>query len=241
MKIKKEISIYEVHLPKNLCVKEIEGNLSILSDEEREVYNNYKVNDKKVEFLIGRLLIKHLISENLGISVDEVKLMKNKFGKLFIEKECMSNGKESLNFNLSHTEGMVVCVIGFAEEIGVDVENVTYDFLDVMPQVFLSEEIKYIKTGSLYKTNILRFFHVWTKKEALMKAKGLGFSLSPLSFSVPYHLNECIHDDFQYHTYSPKSDHMVSVAVAVKNTDGLLYSFTHKEIDWKDLLKKDIS
>lgn len=47
MKMRREILIYEVHLPSNLSLEEFEESLSILSDEELKVYKNYKVDHKK--------------------------------------------------------------------------------------------------------------------------------------------------------------------------------------------------
>ncbi|SDZ26956.1 4'-phosphopantetheinyl transferase superfamily protein [Bacillus sp. 166amftsu] len=235
MKMRREILIYEVHLPSNLSLEEFEESLSILSDEELKVYKNYKVDHKKIEFIIGRLLIKQLISKELDIPISEVEIMKNKYGKLFLKKQCVHNEKESLHFNLSHTEGLVICVIGYMDQIGVDVENITYDFLEVMPQVFVPDEIKYINAGSSYETKLIRFFHLWTRKEALVKAKGLGFSLSPLSFRVPYQLDENTAEDFNYFTYSPMKDYVASVAV--KNAEGIKHTFISKKICWKDLIK----
>lgn len=83
-----------------------------------------------------------------------------------------------VHFNLSHTEGLVAAALSRDAEIGVDVEA-RRDMPDrdgVARTVFRPEEIAGMKASA---APVARFFQLWTAKEAVMKATGLGFSLPP--------------------------------------------------------------
>jgi phosphopantetheinyl transferase len=68
---------------------------------------------------------------------------------------------------------------------------------------------------------ILRFFQIWTAKEAVMKATGRGFTLDPLSFSVVPFEKLCEADDKLWTISSNIHDgHMVSVAVIASTVSG---------------------
>ena len=60
--------------------------------------------------------------------------------------------------------------------IGIDLETVDPDFpaVEIAEEFFLPEERDWIGEGG-----VERFFHLWTAKEALMKATGRGMSLPP--------------------------------------------------------------
>lgn len=91
-------------------------------------------------------------------------------------KPCLPNHR--LRFNLSHTEGLVAVALSRGAEIGVDVEY-QRDMPDrdgVARSVFRAEEIAGMQASA---APVARFFQLWTAKEAVMKATGLGFSLPP--------------------------------------------------------------
>ncbi len=70
-------------------------------------------------------------------------------------------------FSLSHSGDFVVlaCEDGL---VGVDIERIERDYLDLMPQVFTNDEIAFVKD------DLKRFYQIWTLKESLLKAVGEG-------------------------------------------------------------------
>jgi 4'-phosphopantetheinyl transferase len=81
-----------------------------------------------------------------------------------------------LDFNLSHTGDWIALVMCQEGRIGVDLETVdpTFPALEIAREFFLPAEHDWIAAGP-----VERFFHLWTAKEALMKATGRGMSLPP--------------------------------------------------------------
>ena len=93
-----------------------------------------------------------------------------------------------LQFNLSHTTGLVVCAVGLDGAIGVDVEDLTRRAADPALAVnyFAPEEVAWLEAGSQEQRQV-RFLELWTLKEAFIKAKGKGLSipLKDFAFSFP--------------------------------------------------------
>ena len=64
-------------------------------------------------------------------------------------------------------------------EIGVDIEEPDETHLCVAPMVYTPEEQAWMQERPLE-----RFYMLWTWKESVMKAMGLGMQLEPGSFDV---------------------------------------------------------
>ncbi len=123
--------------------------------------------------LFGKLLLRQLLIRN-GLSPS-----------LLASYQTDDYDRPSINFtgdfNISHTEGMVIVVLTSDRRIGIDIERKK----DIDPlefgRVFTQEEATYIGGGAQSRD---RFFKVWTKKEAAMKADGRGFFLDAAAIST---------------------------------------------------------
>ncbi|MBQ8507156.1 MAG: 4'-phosphopantetheinyl transferase superfamily protein [Clostridia bacterium] len=82
-------------------------------------------------------------------------------------------------FNLSHSGSKVVLAVDEAE-VGIDIEQITPWSTAVARQVFTADEQKWL----LRQSTDAAFYRLWTGKEAIMKALGLGFQLPPESFEI---------------------------------------------------------
>lgn len=116
-------------------------------------------------------------------------------------------------FDLSHTNNVIVCAITQFGDIGVDVEHIVRDHLAIMPRVFDETEMAYVNAQLCEEEKFRAFYMLWTRKEAHVKARGMGFSLSPLSFSVPVQFGQVSQGNWEYYTFQPMEDYMVSTAI----------------------------
>lgn len=83
-------------------------------------------------------------------------------------------------FSLSHSGAW--CVLAKGREngsIGADIEEINERHTDVAPEVYTASEQAWMRADP-----VNRFFRLWTWKESVMKATGLGMSLEPRSFEV---------------------------------------------------------
>jgi 4'-phosphopantetheinyl transferase len=94
--------------------------------------------------------------------------------------------QSGLHFNISHSQQNVV-VAFHNSDIGIDIEVVRKVNHPSFKRVFGHEELSYIGRSDE------RFFELWTRKEALIKADGRGFSL-PVnqinSLETPVEINQ---------------------------------------------------
>ena len=101
------------------------------------------------------------------------------------KKPDLANAGSGLRFNLSHTDGYVLLGVCLGREIGVDVEKLREDFeTDELASRFFSlAEARALRR--LHKRHRRQaFFHCWTRKEALLKARGGGLMLPLDNFDV---------------------------------------------------------
>ena len=118
---------------------------------------------------------------------EEVK--KEKLVSLFYKEQFASNysidanGKPvspNLQFNVSHSKGVVVFAMNKSRPIGVDIE-------EIRP---IEDNLKrYISTDEEYQLidNDESFFKVWTSKESLSKCIGIGIKGQPKNIpSIPF-------------------------------------------------------
>ena len=101
-----------------------------------------------------------------------------------LEFEADENGKPRLvqrftdiRFNLSHTDGLALIAITRGREVGVDVERVDceIEFEDIAATYFDPREVWDLRVTPANE-RVSRFFNVWTRKEAQLKASGLGLA-----------------------------------------------------------------
>jgi 4'-phosphopantetheinyl transferase len=133
-------------------------------------YHNYK--DRLIAFT-SHLLQKYYLLLITNCEKDKLVLAYSDYHKPYIlyPKQIANN----FNFNISHTYNQVILAVYAGADdylIGVDIEKIdnTINVNELSPTVFSDTECKLING----LTN--NFFKLWTKKEALIKAIGFGFT-----------------------------------------------------------------
>lgn len=123
--------------------------------ETAEKAKNYRPEDKK-RTLAGRFLLKKMIKEVYG---------REDFTVSFNE-----NGKPYLDFcffNISHSGDFAVCALSDFP-VGVDIERIKDFKRREKYMLFSKRESEYVNERDFEN----RFFTLWTRKEAYIKAKG---------------------------------------------------------------------
>ena len=144
-----------------------------LSDDERERAARFRFTRDRRRFVVGRGFLRHLISNYIACEPADICFEYGPFGK----PSLVRGEPDSISFNLSHSESLAV--FGFARglELGVDVERVDrkIDVELLASQFFAEGEIADINARPLDQ-KCARFFEIWTRKEALIKAQGKGLT-----------------------------------------------------------------
>ncbi|MBQ3552603.1 MAG: 4'-phosphopantetheinyl transferase superfamily protein [Clostridia bacterium] len=106
-------------------------------------------------------------------------LGKNYHEHLYFGKHGKPELKNGPFFNLSHSGDYVALCVSSAK-IGVDIEKIGKTPKKVATRYFTEAENAWL----LGRGEAAAFYKIWTAKESVMKATGLGFTLHPASFEV---------------------------------------------------------
>ena len=191
---------------------------ALLSDDERQRNNRYRFPADRRKDLIARALLRTQLGERLNLAPESLVFERGEHGKPALVLD------NSLQFNLSHSDGWVVLAIA-DNRIGVDIESTARknDVMAIADRYFFGSEIEELTSfdGSEQRQ---RFFDYWTLKEAYMKARGEGISLglSKFGFSVvskpdiTIEMDDGLNDspsDWQFFCVTPHPDYRLAVAL----------------------------
>ena len=162
---------------------EVETFISVLSNDELEKYRKYHFPEDRHRYLVSHALVRHLLSRYADLRPHEWRFVRNRHGRPEIANPDLS----TLRFNLTHTDGLVACIVTHSVRCGLDAERTCnrHNLLAVAKRMFSPSE--YTQMAGLPAASQLRFFFQhWTLREAYVKACGTGLWLSTgeLSFSV---------------------------------------------------------
>ncbi|MDX8400960.1 MAG: 4'-phosphopantetheinyl transferase superfamily protein [Gallionellaceae bacterium] len=152
--------------------------MTVLDEQEKIRADRFRFEKHFRRFVIAHAATRSILSAYCGIRAAELIFEYNAYGKPFIA----NHGGPS--FNLSHSDGVALCSVSSGGEIGVDIEKCrAIDFLGMSERFFSTLERKLLANLQAERA-IDGFFTTWARKEAYIKAKGLGLSLPLDAFSV---------------------------------------------------------
>ncbi len=139
----------------------------MMTAEERLRFSHYRKLEDRVNFLLGRIMVKSILNPSDPISV---RLVPDRYGRPVSTEGNQSNFSQ---FSLSHTEGLVAVLFSTGELAGLDVERM--QALDFMPLLETIAHPLEIARFSQDEEKEQAFYSLWTMKEAYLKLKGVGF------------------------------------------------------------------
>ena len=159
----------------NLSWSVLQDQKKILSHSAQLDIEKFRFEQDKCRSLVGKMLLLYSLQCHEQFQQSHLPIID--YG--LYQKPFIHSIKG--HFNISHSHDWVACVYSSNGEVGIDIEHVKpiniIDYKDVMT------ENEYQR--ALNNPNF-DFFQLWTLKEAIMKAQGQGFYLSPSSFELPF-------------------------------------------------------
>ena len=164
-----------------LSAEQVARLAEALTEDERERAARYLHLPTRNQFIAARAWLRQLLGRYLGTDPQRLRLTQTNTGKPVL----VGGG---IHFNVSHSGEVGLIAMSARQEIGVDVERVrTYPGnLDMADRYFTPGEVSALRRLPLGARE-QAFYHVWTRKEAFLKATGLGLSygLERFEVSVP--------------------------------------------------------
>ncbi len=195
---------------------------SWLTDDERERYRRYRRPEDRELFLFTRAALRHALSQYAGVEPGGWRFVTGEYGRPELDAPFSESG---LRFNVSHTSGMIACLVSDGMDAGVDVEDIgrRSDILELARTVFSKAERRELEALPP-DAAIARFYEIWTLKEAYVKARGMGLSLPVrkvtftggrrdgigVSFETPI---EDVARDWQFALWRPSPGHQGALAL----------------------------
>ena len=179
------MSPHDVHIwfrhTESLDEAAIASAASVLSDDELAQYRRFHFARDARDYAAAHALLRTTLSRDSDRAPERWRFGKTTHGKPFLIDEVRAS------FSLSHTHGMVACAVTKDADVGVDVECIDrkVNTADIAARFFAPAEAAHLMLLDA-EARRDRFFDLWTLKEALVKALGIGMamSLNRLAFAV---------------------------------------------------------
>ena len=140
--------------------------LSKVPEVIREKILRYSSYQDQVNSLIGKLLIIDYLARHTSADINLKDLAYTEHGRPYI--------LNSFDFNISHSGDMVVFSAITCAQVGVDIEQIKPADFNLMRDQFTTREwYKVVNNGGA----LADFYRIWVRKEALLKASGLGLTI----------------------------------------------------------------
>lgn len=197
---------------------------ALLDAGERERMGRFYFDVHRRAFVIAHALVRTTLSQYAAVDPAAWRFTAGERGKPAIEPVP---GMPALDFNLSHTDGLVACAVSAGAAVGVDVERSRQlDDLERLVERFFSppEIAALLALGAADRRQ--RFFTLWALKESYIKARGLGLAIPLDQFSFHVGGEQALRlaiepevgDDparWQVARWWPSPDHSAAVCAAV--------------------------
>jgi 4'-phosphopantetheinyl transferase len=162
---------------------ELSPYVKILSSNEQDRARRFRFPHLTRNFIVDHGRLRLLLGAYAQSRPEDLVFTENDFGKPVLTSPGLTN--HGLHFNLSHTRGLTLLAVCLDSEVGIDVEAVrTMEDWQSIAQSHFSLKENAALHNTVESDRLNGFFRCWTRKEAFLKANGLGLSKPLDSFAV---------------------------------------------------------
>lgn len=160
---------------RDLCETEYTKWYSLMREDKRRRVDRFRFVEDKKRTVTGEMLARKAIAEWCKVAPESIRFSIGENGKPYVEDL-------DIEFNISHSGDMVVCAVD-DKSVGIDIEQVRPIDLTVAKHFCSEEELLNLfgytpaEKDFSYTANealLIRFFKIWTEKEAYGKYLGCG-------------------------------------------------------------------
>jgi len=153
-----------------------------LSPDEMARAKRYRFGTDRRHFVVRRGLQRQILAQYFDCRPAELRFKYNPNGRPSV---VAPDTARDFHFNISHSAGLAQLACGNSPLIGVDIEQLrTIEDADAIVARFCSDQERAQWQDIAAEDRELAFFDLWTRKEAVIKALGLGLSMELNRFTV---------------------------------------------------------
>ena len=176
------VSFFPLDLPRG----ETEELERILSETEQTRAGRFKFDLHRQRYVVAHARLRQLLSRRLERLPEKIRIGVAKGGKPFVAEP-----ETSLEFSLSHSDGLGAVALSHRLPVGVDVERERTATEGLAQRYFAPEEAAMLAALPDPQRQPA-FFRCWTGKEAVLKATGEGIRRGLDSFVLALAANGAI-------------------------------------------------
>jgi len=166
---------------------------AILSAEELGRYRRFHFPEDRHRYLVSHALVRETLSKYIDISPADWCFSHSEHGR----PEVANADIPPLRFNLTHTDGLVCCIVTLDDDCGVDTEKITarHAMPGVAKRMFSEAEHRELRRLE-GREHLEYFFTRWTLREAYVKARGIGISFPTRKLTFTLEKNNAVEVSF---------------------------------------------
>ena len=170
------VTVWQVDL--DACRRHLPAHLHLLSSDELGRAKRFRSAVHRDWFIACRVALRLVLGARLAMRPGRLRFRYGPSGK-----PELGSVPTGIRFNVSHTHGRALIAVASRFDIGVDIEREAPvpDWKGLSALVFSDQERRALAEAGDKPGAFLR---VWTRKEAVLKALGIGLSGSPADLTV---------------------------------------------------------
>jgi 4'-phosphopantetheinyl transferase len=189
----------------------------VLSEQEVRQANAFRRPEDRRLYQVAHGLLRLILARYTGTAAACIEFSRGPGAK-----PTLSVASPTVRFNLSHAGERVIIAV-CSEEIGVDIELIqpNFEWQDIAEHYFSPSELAALREAGPIQSTAL-FYTYWTRKEAWLKAIGLGLvddlpriNVSKLNNSfwlADKRLSSEVHSTWQVATFPLEGNYLASLA-----------------------------
>jgi len=157
---------------------------NVLSTEEQVRAARFFRKEERDRYIAAHVALRKLLSRYTQVSPASIRFSVGKCGKPAV---IGPGGPSPLHFNLAHSHSLMLVAVANNRDVGVDIE---YRRGDLAVEEIAEKHFHACEASMLHAVDkgqrTRAFFDCWTRKEAYLKARGVGLSAPLNEFSVSF-------------------------------------------------------
>lgn len=176
-----EVQVWHVSLAHSAATVAILRHLLSPTERARADRFHFKIDCER--FTVARAGLRTILGRYLQTNPAAIEFTYGEYGKP--QLATVTDEPSQLKFNLAHSYSWALYAFTLGREIGVDIERISPELAseEIAKRFFSAIEVELLgRVPSHIRSEA--FFNCWTRKEAFLKAKGIGLSLPLNQFDV---------------------------------------------------------
>ena len=181
-----QVDIWRARL--DLPTDSLKTLVTTLSVDEIQRADRFNLQGDKERFIAAHGCLRDILARYHYWEPGQLNFSTNDYGKPTLSTD---SSERRMDFNLSHSNDFALVAVTSERKVGVDLERIRQGISAqvIARQYFSPSEFSELMALPSEQREI-GFFNCWTRKEAYIKAQGLGLSLPLESFDVSLSPNE---------------------------------------------------